>query len=116
MSTPVTDHNHSDLEDSDPYVRLHSTAEFTDLKRRLYRFVVPATVAFLAWYFLYVILSAYARGFMSTVVVGHINIAFLFGLAQFISTFVIAWAYSRYCAKNFDPQSAHLRRQIVNEE
>ena len=49
------------------------------------------TVAFLLWYALYVLLSAYARDFMSTKVVGHINVALIFGLLQFVSTFLIAW-------------------------
>ena len=33
---------------------------------------------------------------MGTKVVGNINVALVFGLLQFVSTFVIAWLYSRY--------------------
>ena len=49
--------------------------EFDALRRALRRFVFPMTAAFLVWYALYVLLSAYARDFMSTKVVGHINVA-----------------------------------------
>jgi len=59
----------------DPYLRLQQSPEFSSLRRSLRSFVFPMTVAFLAWYALYVILSAYARGFMSTKVVGNINVA-----------------------------------------
>jgi uncharacterized membrane protein (DUF485 family) len=36
--------------------------------------VIPLSIAFLVWYFLYVILSTYAHDFMSTKVVGEINV------------------------------------------
>ena len=72
-------------------------SEWNDIYRRtLRRFVFPMTVAFFLWYALYVILSAYARDFMGTRLFGsNINIALVFGLLQFVSTFVIAWLYAR---------------------
>ena len=72
------------------------TPEFVELRRRFRGFVFPMTVAFLAWYALYVVLSAYARDFMDTKVVGNLNVAFFFGLLQFVTTFLIAWLYSRF--------------------
>ena len=54
------------------------------------------TVALLTWYLLYVVLSAFARGFMSTTLFGNINVALVFGLLQFVTTFGIAVLYSRY--------------------
>ncbi len=48
--------------------------------RRFRNFVFPMTVAFLTWYLLYVVLSAFGRGFMDTKVVGNLNVAFFFGL------------------------------------
>ena len=39
------------------------------------------TVAFLAWYLLYVLLSTYAPDFMATEVFGNVNVGLLFGLA-----------------------------------
>ena len=48
------------------YDRLHATPEFAELRRRYRGFVFPATVAFLAWYLLYVVLSTWATDFMST--------------------------------------------------
>jgi uncharacterized membrane protein (DUF485 family) len=93
---------------------MHDDPRFVDLKRRLFRFIVPATVAFLAWYLLYVLLSAYARDFMGTVLFGNINVALVLGLGQFLSTFGIAWGYSRYASRHYDEHADALRDEIVS--
>ena len=38
------------------------TPEFKELVRRRRRFVVPATIFFLAWYFGFIVLAGYAPG------------------------------------------------------
>ena len=62
------------------YTDVQKSEEFVDLKRRFRRFVFPMTAFFLAWYFLYVFLAIFATGFMSTIVVGNINVGLIFGL------------------------------------
>lgn len=85
------------------YDELHARPEFTEL-RRLYRgFVLPATVAFLTWYLLYVVMSNWADDFMSTKLVGNVNVALVFGLLQFVTTFALAWLYSRFSTAKLDP-------------
>jgi uncharacterized membrane protein (DUF485 family) len=91
---------------------VQATPEFQGLKRTLRRFIFPATIGFLAWYLLYVLMSAYARDFMATQLFGNINIAYVFGLLQFVSTFVIAFVYSRYADKHFDPTADRIRHRI----
>ncbi|MFY0408777.1 DUF485 domain-containing protein [Solicola sp. PLA-1-18] len=93
----------------DAYERIHAEPEFTELKRRFVRFVVPTTIAFMVWYLLFVVLSNWAPGFMSTPVFGNINVALLFGLLQFVSTFGIAIAYARFANSRLDPLSTRLR-------
>jgi uncharacterized membrane protein (DUF485 family) len=90
------------------YDELAQTAEFSDVRRRFGSFVIPATAVFLGWYLLYVVMSSFAHDFMSTRVVGHINIALIFGLLQFLSTFLIAWLYARHMNNNVD----ELAREI----
>ena len=90
------------------YDRLHATPEFAELRRRYRGFVFPATVAFLAWYLLYVVLSTWATDFMSTKVVGNINVALIFGLLQFVTTFGLAYVYSRYSTTKLDPLARQL--------
>jgi uncharacterized membrane protein (DUF485 family) len=94
------------------YSRMDADPRFVELRRRFRNFVFPMTVAFLSWYLLYVLLSAFGRGFMDTKVVGHLNVAFFFGLLQFVSTFVIAWVYSRFADKRLDPLAAELREEM----
>ena len=100
---------HDQAERHDPvYDRLHETAEFTELRRRYRGFVFPATVAFLAWYLLYVVMSNWATDFMSQKVVGNINVALVFGLLQFITTFLLAYIYSGFANKRLDPLAREL--------
>ncbi|HEV2797268.1 MAG TPA: DUF485 domain-containing protein [Nocardioides sp.] len=96
------------------YDRLHATPEFAELRHRYRSFVIPATVAFLAWYLLYVILSNWATDFMSTEVVGNINVALVFGLLQFVTTFGLAYYYSRYSTSKLDPLARQLDADYRN--
>ena len=97
------------------YQRIHATDEFAELKRTYLRFVVPMTAAFMAWYLLYVLMSNYAGGFMDTKVVGNINVALIFGLLQFVSTFVIAIWYARFAARRMDPIADRLGDEFERE-
>lgn len=96
----------------DRYLAVQRSDEFAGLRKALRSFIFPMTVAFFLWYALYVILSAYARGFMSTKLVGHINVALVFGLLQFVSTFLIAWLYSRYAGRRLDPVADRMRADL----
>ena len=97
------------------YQVLYDTAEFVELRRRFRKFVFPATVGFLLWYLLYVIMSNWATDFMSQKVVGNINVALVFGVLQFISTFAIAWAYARYMNRQVDPLARQLDEKYGKE-
>ena len=98
------------------YEEVQNSAEFADLRRRFRRFVFPLCGLFLAWYFLYVVLSAYAPDFMSTDVFGNINIGLIFGLLQFVSTFTITMVYARWADREFDPTADRLRDHIESGE
>jgi uncharacterized membrane protein (DUF485 family) len=89
-----------------------NSEEFGALRKALRSFVFPMTAAFFLWYALYVLLSAYARDFMGTKVIGNINVALIFGLLQFVSTFLIAWLYSRYASRKLDPPAERLKRRV----
>lgn len=94
------------------YLAIQRSDEFTGLRRALRGFIFPMTVAFFLWYALYVILSAYARGFMSAKLFGNINVALVFGLLQFVSTFVIAWLYARFADRRIDPVADRIRAEM----
>jgi uncharacterized membrane protein (DUF485 family) len=94
------------------YLAVQRSDEFAGLRRALRGFVFPMTVAFFLWYSLYVLLSAYARGFLSVKIIGNINVALVFGLLQFVSTFLIAWFYARYADRKIDPVADRIRAEI----
>ena len=97
------------------YEQLHKTEEFATLRRRYRAFAIPWTIAFLAWYLLYVVMCSWATEFMDTKLVGNINVALVFGLLQFLSTFVIAFLYSRYANRNLDPLARDLETRYNQE-
>jgi uncharacterized membrane protein (DUF485 family) len=97
---------------TDKYLAVQKSEEFARLRSTLRGFVFPMTIAFFLWYALYVLLSAYARGFMDIKLIGNINVALLLGLLQFVSTFVIAWLYARFAAEKIDPLADKIRDEL----
>jgi uncharacterized membrane protein (DUF485 family) len=90
-----------DLADWD---RLAASAEFKALLKAKARFIVPATVFFLVYYFALPLLVGYAPGLMARKVFGVVNVAYLFALSQFFMAWLLAWAYMR-AAGRFDEMS-----------
>ncbi|MGO4418180.1 DUF485 domain-containing protein, partial [Streptomyces sp. MCAF7] len=50
-----------------------------------------------------------------TKVAGNINVALVFGLGQFLTTFLIAWWYSRHAAAKLDPRSAAIKSSMGSD-
>jgi uncharacterized membrane protein (DUF485 family) len=98
------------------YRAAQNSPEFIDLKRRFRRFAFPMTVAFFAWYVLYLLLSTYAPDFMSTPVLGNINIGILLGLGQFVTTFVITHVYVAHANRQTDPIADEMRNRLEAHE
>ena len=94
------------------WVDVQDSPDFRELRRRLRSFVFPMAGLFLAWYLLYVLLADYAHGFMSTKVLGNINVGLILGLLQFVSTFVITTLYVRHANKKLDPLAEKLRNEL----
>jgi uncharacterized membrane protein (DUF485 family) len=117
----VTHQSHTHATSHDPvYDRLAAEPDFVELRRRYRGFVFPATIAFLTWYLLYVIMSNWATGFMTTQVIGNVNVALVFGLLQFATTFLLAWIYSRFSTARLDPLARSLNAEydatVADEE
>lgn len=112
-----TEHGGSGSQDgaagsADPWITAQRSPEFAELRRRLRGFVFPMTAFFLIWYFLYVLLAAFAPGVMSIRVAGNINLGLIIGLLQFVTTFVITTGYVVYANKNLDPVGERIRERI----
>ena len=100
-----------DTENGAPdFAAIREHPDFVRLRRRLTRFVFPASALFLAWYLTYVLLAAYASGFMATRVVGSVTVGLLLGLSQFVTTVVIMLWYAHFTRTKVDPEVQELRR------
>ncbi|WP_158850574.1 DUF485 domain-containing protein [Saccharothrix deserti] len=105
-------HTPAEAQGSHDWVEVQDSPDFRELRRRLRSFVFPMAGLFLAWYLMYVLLADYAHGFMSTKVIGNINVGLILGLLQFVSTFAITTLYVRHANKNLDPKAEKLRNEL----
>ncbi|ALC05285.1 hypothetical protein CDES_04195 [Corynebacterium deserti GIMN1.010] len=94
------------------FVEMQNSAEFKELRSKFRSFAFPMSVAFFVWYIVYVLVATFASDWMSTPVVGNMNIGVFFGLAQFITTFAITYIYIVYANKNLEPRQAAIRQKM----
>lgn len=94
---------------ADVYLEVQRSAAFQEVRSRYRRFVVPAVAGFLVWYVGYVVAATTAPGFMARPVVGAVNVAMVAGLGQFLSTFLLTWAYARHARLRRDRAALELR-------
>lgn len=84
--------------------RIAASAPFRSLVRDKIRWIVPATIFFVAFYFALPILVGWAPRLMATKVFGQVNLAYLFALAQFVMAWGVAALYVR-AANRFDARA-----------
>ena len=94
-------HELTAAEDSDPvdWSRVTQLPEFRAMVRAKLRFIIPATLFFVIYYFALPVLVGYAPGLMSRRVIGVVNVAYLFALSQFFMAWIIAALYLRAAAR-----------------
>ena len=78
--------------------RLAAAPEFKKLLADKRRFIVPATVFFVAYFVALPVLVGYAPRLMETNLLG-VNLAYLFALSQFFMAWIVAGLYVRAAAK-----------------
>ncbi|MEW2812299.1 DUF485 domain-containing protein [Streptomyces massasporeus] len=94
---------------ADVYLEVQRSAAFQEVRRRYRRFVVPAFMAFFAWYVGYVVAATTVPDLMARPVAGAVNVAMAAGLGQFLSTFLLTWAYARHARLRRDRPALELR-------
>ncbi len=95
--------------------RIAGSKEFQDLLAVKKLFIIPAFVFFFAFYLGLLILVGYAPGWMSTPVIGSVNVAYLLALAQFLVGWIIAWLYVKASSK-FDKLTKDLLGRTDDEQ
>ena len=91
--------------------KLAASERFRDLLKAKKRFIIPAMIFFVVYYFALPVLIGYARPFMEKRVLGPVNLAYLFALSQFFMAWIIAWLYVRAAAR-FD----RMATDVVSDE
>jgi uncharacterized membrane protein (DUF485 family) len=102
-------HEQTADEDADPAVwdQIAATEEFRALVAAKVRFILPATIFFIVYYFALPVLVGYAPSFMDTKVFGPVNIAYLFALSQFFMAWILAYVYLRQAGR-FDQMARNI--------
>jgi len=98
------------------YAAVVASPDLIELKHRQRRFAFPMAIAFLIWYFGFVLFAAFAPELMAIPVFGIINLGLLLGLGQFVTTFTITMVYVSYSNRVLDPLGAKLRAQLERQE
>ncbi|MEU9082666.1 DUF485 domain-containing protein [Streptomyces sp. NPDC048357] len=101
---------------SDIYLEVQRSAAFQEVRSRYRGFVVPATAGFFLWYVAYVVAATAAPALMARPVVGAVNVAMLAGLGQFLTTFLLTWAYARHARLRRDRAALDLRWTVFEQE
>ncbi len=91
------------------YREVQAGEEFRAVRRRYRRFAFPAAVVFFLWYLVYVVAATAAPGLMGRAVVGEVNVAMVAGLAQFLTTFLVTFAYVRHARVRRDREALEVR-------
>jgi uncharacterized membrane protein (DUF485 family) len=94
-----------------PWERIAAMSTFQALLAAKQRFIIPATLFFLVYYFALPLLVGYAPRMMETKVVGVINMAYVFALSQFLMAWILAALYIR-AAKRFDVMAAEVVAEL----
>jgi uncharacterized membrane protein (DUF485 family) len=110
-------HELTAAEDSDPvdWSRVTQLPEFRAMVKAKQRFIIPAVVFFVVYYFALPVLVGYAPGVMSRKIFGVINIAYLFALSQFFMAWIIAALYLRAAAK-FDKMEHKVIEKVLHSK
>ncbi|MEO6913730.1 MAG: DUF485 domain-containing protein [Candidatus Baltobacteraceae bacterium] len=98
LEPPTSRHHH--LTPSD-WEALESDPDFRALIAAKRRFVLPATIFFLLYFFALPVLVGYDPALMSRKVWGQVNLAYVFALSEFVMAWVIMLLYI-WRARTFD--------------
>ncbi|OAN38868.1 DUF485 domain-containing protein [Microbacterium sp. H83] len=108
----MTDHSTPDSAGAIDYIAVEESERFRTLKRTQRSFIFPLAAFFLIWYFVYVLLAAFATEFMAQRVWGDITIGLLLGLGQFVTTFAITMTYVSFANRKLDPIATEIREEL----
>jgi uncharacterized membrane protein (DUF485 family) len=87
--------------------------EFRELIAARRRFVLPATIFFLAWYLGFILLAGYAPDFMARSVYQGLTVGYCLALTQFVMVGVLGLMYLRRAERVYDPLAERVVRRAL---
>jgi uncharacterized membrane protein (DUF485 family) len=104
------------MDASDPPIdwqAVEQSPEFRELVAARRRFVLPATIFFLAWYFGFILLAGYASDFMGRSVYEGLTVGYCLALTQFVMVGVLGIMYLRRAERVYDPLAEKVARRAL---
>jgi len=92
---------------------IERSPEFQELIAARRRFVLPATIFFLAWYIGFILLAGYAPDFMAESVYEGLTVGYCLALTQFVMVGVLGIMYLRRAEHVYDPLADELARRAL---
>ena len=90
--------------------RVAASVGFKALVKAKLKFIIPATIFFIIYFFALPVLVGYAPELMNRKVIGSVNVAYLFALSQFFMAWIVALLYVRAASRH-----DRMAREIVGE-
>lgn len=91
---------------------MQASPQFQELRSVFRNFAFPMSAAFFVWFLVYLLTATFAADWMATEIGGGFNIGIVFGLLQFLTTFLITWIYVKFANKNIEPRTAAIRQEM----
>lgn len=91
--------------------QIQNSAEFRTLILEKRRFIVPAMLFFVVYYFSLPVAAGYLKGIMAIKVYGSLNVAYVFALSQFFMAWTLAFFYVR-AANRFDEMAEKVKKTV----
>jgi uncharacterized membrane protein (DUF485 family) len=100
---------------SDRYVAAYDSTQFKALRRRSDGFIVWASVIFYGWWFIGILLAAFAPDFFRKGLSGPMNVGLLFVLLSFALVTAMSVVYLRFARTRLDPLSEQIRVDLEGD-
>jgi uncharacterized membrane protein (DUF485 family) len=97
------------------WAAVEQSPEFRELIAARRRFVLPATIFFLAWYLGFILLAGYAPDFMARSVYEGLTVGYCLALTQFVVVGALGIMYLRRAERVYDPLAAKVAQRALSQ-
>ena len=90
---------------------MNHTEQLKALDDARWRIAIALTIAMMALYFGFILLVAYAKPLLATLVVPGLSLGILLGALVIVAAWVLIWIYVRWANTHYDAAIDALRRR-----